>query len=190
MALAALDPHRIGVDGFPLLLGLFLQLLLQVPAFHGQPLQVAVQLLALGAEVGLLHPGGLGADEEPLLLVVEEDVAGVGVFFQGVVERHLDVVFRAGEIPAHFFHQLVGFLGHPLFGDLEHVLEISLDGGLDDLVALDALELPDAEADQGGGGQNDGQLHGQKQPSTPVPAPALLFFHPEPLIPAVSLALV
>src|SRR5262245_61790827 len=60
---------------------------------------------------------------------------------------------------------------HFLFREPQDIREIALDGGLDGFIALDTMQVPDAEAHQQGCGQDNRQFQRQKEACAVADAP-------------------
>jgi hypothetical protein len=71
-----------------------------------------------------------------------------------------------------------------LFGNGQHLAEVALYGSFHRPVTLDVLQVPGAQDHESGGGQNYGELEGQYQSRSLVPA--LFRFHGELLIRAAT----
>src|SRR5262249_33268511 len=93
-----------------------------------------------------------------------------------LLESDLDfgvTVVGVGELFTDGREQLIRPLQAFLLRDLQHVEEVALDSSLDDLRALDILEVPDAEAHQSCCKQYDNQLENQEHSRA---------FHQSPLL--------
>jgi len=58
-----------------------------------------------------------------------------------------------------------------LFGNCQHLIEITLDGSFNGTVSLESLQMKAAENHQRGGRQHNRKLQNEYQPSSFVPAP-------------------
>jgi hypothetical protein len=89
-----------------------------------------------------------------------------------------------GEFVANIVCQCVGFVVDLLLGNSQDLTEIALNRCLNRAVALDGLQMPCTQYDQGCGWQDYGQLKNQHQPGPRIRKP--FYFHPGLLIRAFA----
>src|SRR5437764_1312154 len=164
----------------------FLQFLGKFVVFQFPPaLHHLGQVLGLMAKTGIIfQPVRLGPYYESIFWVVKHQMSNIWMRRKDSVESLVAGLARRRKFTANVVCEFVCFVVNLLFRNSQDLAEVTLNSRFHGTVSLDRLQMPRAQDDQGGRGQDDCQLQEQHHSG---PSVSWSFgFHPELLIRALT----